>query len=151
MIPFLILLHLLGLAFGLGGMVCQLLLLGRFHHSPDPQERIGSERMAAAAIMAVQAPGVYLSILTGIALTWAFQWRMLSQGWLQFKLLFVFWILLATRLMARNAENIRLLREQCGDEDTERLKSLKLNHRMIGYVTVLTFLFVITLSLWKPF
>ena len=150
MIRLLILLHLVGLTLGMGGMLCQLVLLARYHDSPDAKERFGSERMAGTVIALIQTPGVYLSVLTGIGLLWAFHWGMLSHGWLQFKLLFVFWILLATRLMSRNAANIRLLRGQCDDQDDERLKSLKNNHQMIGYVTALTFLFVIIFSLWKP-
>jgi len=43
------------------------------------------------------------------------------------------------------------LREQDGREESPRLTSLKANHTMIGSVTLLSFLFVIIFSLWKPF
>jgi uncharacterized membrane protein len=135
----------------MGGLVCQIWLLARYHNSTDAGERAGSEVMARSLISFLQAPGVYLSILTGFGLLWSFHWQMLSQGWLQFKLLFVFWLWLATRLMGRNASNLLTLRSQCGETDSERLRSLKGNHRMIGYVTILTFILVMIFSLWKPF
>lgn len=144
-------LHLAGLALGMGGLLAQLILLGKFQGSSDIHDRVASERMAASVISLVQKPGVYLSLITGLALVWMMDWAPIRLGWLQFKLLFVFWIVLATTLMSRNAKSIHALREQCGNEDSQRLHSLKDNHRMIGYVTVLTFFFVIIFSLWKPF
>ncbi len=146
-----LLFHLLGMSLALGGLLCQLVLLAKFQNSKEIAERAGSERMASTVISLVQAPGVYAALITGIGLLWMAGWTPLSQGWMQFKLLFFFWIFLATRLMVRNAKNILTLRGQCGEADSDRLRSLKDNHRMIGYVTVLTFLFVISFSLWKPF
>ena len=145
------LLHLVGLALSMGGLVCQLILLARYKDSPDSSERSGSEKAADTVISYIQAPGVYLAIASGLGMTWAQNWQPLSQGWLQFKLLFVFWIWLATRLMGRNASNFRILRQQSACEDPERLRALKDNHRMIGYVTICTFFFVIIFSLWRPF
>jgi uncharacterized membrane protein len=150
-IRFLILLHLIGLVLGMGGLVCQVWLLARYHDSTRAGERAGSESGARSIIFIVQTPGIYLSILSGLGLLWSFHWQMLSQGWLQFKLLFVFWLWLATLLMGRNADKFLTLRDQCGENDSERLRSLKGNHRMIGYVTIFTFIFVMLFSLYKPF
>jgi uncharacterized membrane protein len=147
----LLMLHLIGLSLALGGVVCQIALLARHQNSGDIVDRTGSERMAGTVITLILTPGVYLALVTGIGLLWKADWEPLSEGWLQFKLLFFFWIFLATRLMRRNARNIHALREQCGGADSDRLRSLKDNHQMIGYVTVLSFLFVIAFSLWKPF
>ena len=150
MFRFFLLLHLVGLALGLGGLLCQLILLAKFRRANDITERAGSERMAGSVISLVQAPGVYLLLVSGAGLSWLARWAPLHQGWLHFKLLFFFWIFLATRLMVRNAKNIHILRQQCGEEDSQRLLSLKDNHSVIGYVTMLSFLFVLIFSLWKP-
>jgi len=147
----LLMLHLVGVSLALGGLVCQLALLARYQKSGDLVDRTGSERMASRVISLILTPGVYLALATGVGLLWKADWEPLSEGWLQFKLLFFFWIFLAMRLMTRNAKNIHTLREQCGGADSDRLRSLKHNHQRIGYVTVLSFLFVIAFSLWKPF
>lgn len=144
-------LHLIGLVLGLGGLSCQLVLLARYRKSQNLQERIGAERCAGSILTLIQKPGIYLSIVTGAGLVWLVDPDLLDQGWLQFKLLFVFWIALATHLMSRNVTNISTLRDQCGSQDSDRLNSLKANHGMIGFVTLLSFLFVIIFSLWKPF
>jgi uncharacterized membrane protein len=147
----LLLLHLVGLALGMGALVCQLVLLERHKSARDPAARIGSEEMARAVITFVLAPGVYLALASGVGLAALQRWEPFTQGWFHFKLLFVFWIVLATRLLGRNAAQIQSLREQCGHAESERLRSLKGNHARIGYVTVLGFVFVIGFSLWKPF
>jgi len=146
----LLLIHLIGLSLGLGGLFAQVLLLSRHKRDEEVRARLGSELSTATLISRVQKPGVYVSILSGVGLAWVDRWQPLDQGWFHFKLLFVFWILLASNLMARNAENILTLRAQCGEHDSERLVSLKDNHRMIGYVTLLSFVFVCIFSLWKP-
>src|SRR6266536_1827497 len=143
MFRFLLLLHHVGLALGLGGLLCQLILLARFRRASDITDRAGSERMAGSVISLIQAPGVYLLLASGAGLSWLTGWAPLHQGWLHFNLLFFSWIFLATRLMARNAKNIHTLRQQCGAEDSQRLRSLKDNHSVIGYVTVLSFLLVL--------
>jgi uncharacterized membrane protein len=144
-------LHLVGLALGLGGLLCQLVLLARYRKSQDLRERVGAERCAGSVLTLIQKPGVYLSIVTGAGLVWLVDPDLLDQGWLQIKLLFVFWIALATHLMSRNVVQISTLRDQCGGQDSDRLDSLKANHSVIGSVTLLSFLFVIIFSLWKPF
>ena len=144
-------LHLVGLALGLGGLLAHLLLLAGYRMPQDLVARAGAERCASSILTLVQRPGIYLAIATGAGLVWLADPDLLHQVWLQFKLLFVFWIALATRLMARNVVQISILREQSGGADSPRLTSLKANHTMIGSVTVLSFLFVIIFSLWKPF
>ena len=143
--------HLLGMALVLGGLVSHLIMLAKFQASSDSRKKIGSERMSEAVINLVQKPGLYLSVLTGIGLAWTSNWLPFYFGSFQFKLLFVFWIGLATTLMSRSVQKMHALRRECGEEDSERLKSLKDNHQVIGYVTMVTLVFVIILSLWKPF
>lgn len=135
----------------LGALLSHLILLAKFQRCSDSRAKIGSERMSDAVINLVQKPGLYLSIVSGIGLAWASNWLPFSFGSFHFKLLFVFWIALATTLMSRSVKNMHALRTECGEEDTARLKSLKDNHQVIGYVTMVTFVFVIILSLWKPF
>jgi hypothetical protein len=142
--------HELGLALSFGALICQLVLLGRFKAAPATAERVGSERSAAAIITRVQTPGVWLAVSSGVALAWVEEWAPLGQGWFHFKLLFVFWVVLATRLMMRNAAAFLSLRAECGETDSDRLRALKDNHAMIGYVTALSFLFVAIFSIWKP-
>jgi uncharacterized membrane protein len=144
-------LHLIGLALGMGGLLCQLVLLARYRKSEDLRERVGAERCAGSILTLIQKPGIYLSIVTGAGLVWLVDPDLLDRGWLQFKLLFVFWIALASHLMSRNVIHISTLRDQCGSQDSDRLNSLKANHSVIGSVTLLSFLFVIIFSLWKPF
>ena len=151
LIRFILMLHLVGLALGLGGLLCHLVLLAGYRMPEDLASRVGAERCAGSILTLIQKPGIYLAIATGAGLVWLADPDLLHQGWLQFKLLFVFWIALATRLMSRNVVNISTLREQSGGEDSSRLSSLKANHTMIGSVTLLSFLFVIIFSLWKPF
>jgi hypothetical protein len=146
----LVTLHLVGLGLGLGALVSQLVVLATFKTAPSASARIGSETAAQAIVGRVQEPGIWLALSSGLALAWIAAWTPFAQGWFHFKLLFVFWLVMATRLMRRNAANILLLRGQCGDDDSERLRSLKDNHGMIGLVTVLSFLFVIIFSVWKP-
>ena len=135
----------------MGGLLCHLILLIGFRMPQDLPARIGAERCAAAILTLIQKPGIYLSIATGAGLVWLVDPDYLHQGWLQFKLLFVFWIGLATHLMSRNVVHISTLRDQSGGEDSNRLNSLKANHTLVGCVTLLSFLFVIIFSLWKPF
>ena len=151
MIQVLLVLHLLGMAILLGGLLSHLILLARFQQSADSRKKIGSERMSDAVINLVQKPGLYLSIVSGIGLAWASNWIPFYFGSFHFKLLFVFWIGLATTLMSRSVKKMHALRTECGGSDSERLKSLKDNHQVIGYVTMVTFVFVIILSLWKAF
>lgn len=151
MIRALVLLHLLGMALALGGLVCQLVLLERYKRAAAAGDRVGSEHMARTVIALVQTPGVWLAIASGILLLWRGSWAPLPQGWFHFKLLFTFWVALATRLLRRNGGEMHKLRDQCGDEDSSRLRSLKDNHAMIGYVTLLVFVFILIFSLWKPF
>ena len=150
MAPFLLLVHLVGIALGLGALVCQLLVLGRFKTAAAAVERIGSEHAAAAIIGRVQIPGVVLAAASGLALAWLDRWSPFSEGWFHFKLLFALWVVLATRLMRRNAAAFLALRAECGENDSARLRALKDNHAMIGYVTALSFLFAAVFSLWKP-
>ena len=143
--------HLLGMALVLGGLLSHLILLAKFQQSSDPRKKIGSERKSDAVINLVQKPGLYLSIVSGIGLAWSSNWLPFYFGSFQFKLLFVFWLGLATTLMSRSVKKMHALRRECGESDSERLKSLKDNHQVIGYVTILSFLFVIILSFWEPF
>ena len=144
------LVHLLGFALALGGLVGHLVVLERYKRAAGARERIGSETMGRALVRWVQGPGVALAIASGIGLAWLAGWEPLEHGYLHFKLLFVFWVALATRLMGRNASNFAVLRAECGDDDSDRLRALKDNHAMIGYVTVLSFVFILVFSLWKP-
>ena len=138
------------MALGLGALVCQILVLGRFKHAPAAAERLGSEHAAAVIVGRVQTPGVWFAVATGVGLAWLGEWEVFSQGWFHFKLLFVFWVVLATRLMRRNVTGLIALRAECGESDSARLRALKDNHAMIGYVTALSFLFVAVFSIWKP-
>jgi len=147
----LILAHLAGTSLALGALVSQLVLLERHKSASDALERAGSERMAATVIVWVQAPGVYLTLASGLALLWRLRWEPLAQGSFQFKLLFVVWTVLATHLMRRTTDQLRTLREQCGSDDSDRLRALKDNHGMIGIVTAVIFLFILALSIWRPF
>jgi hypothetical protein len=151
MVRFILMLHLVGLALGLGGLLAHLIVLAGYRIPRDLAARAAAERCAGSILTLVQKPGIYLAIATGAGLVWLADPDLLHQGWLQFKLLFVFWIALATRLMSRNVNQISTLREQDGGDDSPRLTSLKANHTMIGSVTLLSFLFVIIFSLWKPF
>jgi hypothetical protein len=135
---------------GFGALLCQLVVLGRSKTLEAATARIGYEQAAASIITRVQAPGVWLAVASGAGLAWVERWAPFSQGWFHFKLLFVFWVVLATRLMGRNAAGMLSLRAECGDEDSVRLGALKDNHAMIGYVTALSFLFVTIFSIWKP-
>jgi uncharacterized membrane protein len=148
MIETLLLLHLTGFGLALGGMTAQLVLLGRFEDNDDGG---ASERMAGAIIRLVQVPGLYLALASGVALLATSGWELLERGWLQFKLLFVFWIWLASRLMARSTRQNEVLRRQGASGDAGRLAAVKGNHRMIGYVTGCVFIIVVVFSLWKPF
>jgi len=69
MFRFLLLLHLVGLALGLGGLLCQLILLAKFRRANDITERAGSERMAGSVISLIQAPGVYLLLVSEAGLS----------------------------------------------------------------------------------
>jgi hypothetical protein len=149
MIRILLLLHLAGFALALGGMVAQLALIAR-HRRATGRLEPAPEKAARIILSGVQMPGVYFAIATGVALTGLSGWDLLSRGWLQFKLLFVFWIWLATRLMTRNVTQMDVLRAQSELSDP-RLQSLADNHRMIGYVTAVVFVFVMTFSIWQPF
>lgn len=146
----LVLAHLVGFALAFGGLVGHLIILERYKRSADARERVGSETTARALVGCVQWPGVALAVASGLGLTWRADWEPLEHGYLHFKLLFVFWVVLATRLMGRNAANFAVLRGQCGDADSDRLRALKDNHAMIGYVTVLSFVFILVFSIWKP-
>ena len=147
----LLMFHLLGWSIALGALLCQLVMLAKYQNSKEIMERAGSERMSSTIMTLIQTPGVCLTLISGLGLLWKADWAPLSQAWMQFKLLFFFWIFLALRLMARNAKNMHALRQQCCGEDSERLRSLKDNQRMIGYSSLLGFLFAIAFSLWKPF
>ena len=150
MIHLLKLLHIAGAVLALGGLLCQLIELKCYGNAADPRLKLRSERLAAAIISWAQIPGVYLTIVTGVALAWRLDWVPFSGVWLQFKLLIVFWIWLATGLLRRNTRNLLALRDQSGDEDARRLIALKGNHRMISYVTLCALVFVILFSMWKP-
>lgn len=146
----LLLAHLVGFALALGGLVGNLLVVERCKRAADARERVGSETTARALLGWVQWPGVALALASGLGLAWRADWEPLEHGYLHFKLLFVFWVVLATRLMGRNVANFAILRGQCGDADSDRLCALKDNHAMIGYVTVLSFVFILVFSIWKP-
>ncbi len=153
MIHLLVLMHLLALSLGLGGLICHLLVLSRYGRSGPPPERAVpiAEELARYLLTGAQRFGVYGSLVTGTALAWWLDWEPLNQGWMHFKLLFVFWIVIATRLLQTNTRNLKSLREQGATREPKKLDSLKDNHRIIGYVTVFAFLIVMAFSLWKPF
>ncbi len=151
MIGFLRLVHILGSVLVLGGLAGQLIELGCYRDAADPRIRLRSEQLASTIISWAQAPGVYLTIATGVILAWRLHWTVFSAVWFQFKLLIVFWIWLATGLMRRNTRNLLMLRDQSGGADAQRLIALKGNHRMISYVTLCGLIFVILFSIWKPF
>ena len=150
MIGLLKLLHIAGAVLASGGLLFQLIELGSYERAADLRMKLRSERLAAAIVSWAQTPGVYLAVVTGVALAWQLHWVPLSGAWLQFKLLIVFWIWLATGLMRRNTRNLLTLRGQSGDDDAPRLIALKGNHRMISYVTLCALVFVILYSIWKP-
>jgi hypothetical protein len=147
MIETLLLLHLTGFGLALGGMTAQLVLFGRFHKD----EGVVPERLAAAVIRIVQVPGFYLAVASGIALVAVSGWELLERGWLQFKLLFVVWIWLASRLMLRSTRQIEVLRRQCGSGQDGRIGAVKGNHLMTVCITGCVFVFILVFSIWKPF
>ena len=148
----LVLIHLLALSLGLGGLIYHLLVLSRHRRAGSPPEQaVPIEEELARYLLKAQTFGVYGSLVTGAALSWWLDWEPLDQGWMHFKLLFVFWIVIATRLLQTNTRNLKSLRKQGSTREPKKLASLKDNHRMIGYVTVFAFLIVMAFSLWKPF
>ncbi len=151
MIGFFRLVHILGSVLVLGGLVGQLVELEYYRDAVDPLIRLRSERRAFTIISWIQTPGVYVTIITGVALAWRLHWAPFSAVWLQYKLLIVFWIWLATGLMRRNTMSLLVLRDQSEGKDAQRLIALKGNHRMISYVTLCGLIFVILVSIWKSF
>jgi hypothetical protein len=139
MIETLLLLHLTGFALALGGVTAQLVLLAGCRKD----DVAASARMAGAVIRLVQVPGFYLAVASGLGLVGLSGWELLERGWLQFKLLFVVWVWLASRLMLRNTRQIEVLRSQGESGDEGRIGAVRANHRMTIYITGCVFLFIL--------
>ena len=146
LLPFLLLLHLVGLAVFLGGAFAQ----QRFMRMSAKAGlavavRDEYERLSAAIVTKIEVPGLFAQILTGVGII-VLQPYLLQQHWLHAKLAAVVLLLVLSHLEMFNARRLVRAREARGDAAADEIAARKKRHALMGAVGTVLVIAVLVLA-----
>jgi uncharacterized membrane protein len=134
LLPFLLLLHLLGLAAFLGGAYAQQRFMRMSARAATPVGlRDEYERLSAAILTKIEVPALFAQIATGAAVI-VVQPYLLRQHWLHAKLTAVFLLLVLSHLEMFNARRLVKARAARGDAAAQEIAARKRRHAQMGAV-----------------
>jgi putative membrane protein len=133
-LPFLLLLHLLGLAAFVGGAYGQQRFMRMSARPGTPAGlRDEYERLSAAILTKIEVPALFAQIATGVAVI-VVQPYLLRQPWLHAKLTAVFLLLVLSHFEMFNARRLVKARAARGDAAADEIATRKRRHARMGAV-----------------
>jgi uncharacterized membrane protein len=134
LLPFLLLLHLVGLAAFLGGAFAQHRFMSlSAREGMPPALRDEYERLSAAIVTKIEVPALFAQIATGVALI-VLQPYVLYQHWLHAKLTVVVFLLVLSHLEMFNARRLVKARAARGEAAAVEIAARKKRHALMGAV-----------------
>jgi uncharacterized membrane protein len=134
LLPFLLLLHLVGLAAFLGGAFAQQQFMRMSARAGlATVVRDEYERLSAAIVTKVEVPGMFAQILTGLGII-VLQPYLLQQHWLHAKLTAVVLLLVLSHLEMFNARRLVRARSSRGDAAADEIAARKKRHALMGAI-----------------
>jgi uncharacterized membrane protein len=134
LLPFLLLLHLVGLAAFLGGAFAQQQFMRMSARAGlATAVRDEYERLSAAIVTKVEVPGMFAQILTGLGIV-VLQPYLLQQHWLHAKLTAVVLLLVLSHFEMFNARRLVRARAARGDAAADEIAARKKRHAVMGAI-----------------
>jgi uncharacterized membrane protein len=146
LLPFLLLLHLVGLAAYLGGAFAQ----QRFMRMSSAAGlavavRDEYERLSAAIVTKIEVPGLFAQVVTGVGIV-VLQPYLLKQHWLHAKLTAVVVLLVLSHLEMFNARRLVRARAARGDAAADEIAARKKRHAVMGAIATVLVVAVLVLA-----
>jgi uncharacterized membrane protein len=133
-LPFLLLIHLVGLAAFLGGAFAQQRFMQMSGRSGTPPVlRDEYERLSAAIVTQIEVPALFAQVATGVAIV-VLEPDVLRQHWLHAKLTAVVLLLVLSHLEMFNARRLVRARAARGDAAALEIAARKKRHARMGAV-----------------
>ena len=145
-LPFLLLLHLVGLAVFLGGAFAQqrfMKMSGRAGLTTAVRDEY--ERLSAAIVTKVEVPGLFAQVFTGLGII-LLQPYLLHQHWLHAKLTAVVLLLVLSHLEMFNARRLVRARAERGDAAADEIAGRKKRHALMGAIGTVLVVAVLVLA-----
>ena len=145
-LPFLLLLHLVGLAAFLGGAFAQQQFMRMSVRAGlATAVRDEYERLSAAIATKVEVPGLFAQVFTGLGIV-LLQPYLLQQHWLHAKLTAVVLLLVTSHLEMFNARRLVRARAARGDAAADEIAGRKKRHALLGAIEMVLVLAVMVLA-----
>lgn len=134
LLPFLLLLHIVGIAAFLGGAFAQQQFMRMSARGGVPAAlRDEYERLSAAIVTTIEVPALFAQIATGVAVI-VLEPYLLLQHWLHAKLTAVLLLLVLSHLEMFNARRLVRARATRGDAAADEIAVRKRRHAHMGMV-----------------
>jgi uncharacterized membrane protein len=145
-LPFLLLLHLIGLVVFIGGAFAQQQFMKRSAKTGlATAVRDEYERLSAAIVTKIEVPGLFAQVFTGVGII-LLQPYLLQQHWLHAKLTAVVLLLVLSHLEMFNARRLVRARAERGDAAADEIASRKKRHALLGAVVTVLVVAVLVLA-----
>ena len=145
-LPFLLLLHLVGLVVFVGGAFAQQRFMKMSAKAGlSPAVRDEYERLSAAIVTKVEVPGMFAQVFTGVGII-VLQPYLLQQHWLHAKLTAVVLLLVLSHLEMFNARRLVRARASRGDAAADEIAARKKRHALLGGVGTVLVVAVLVLA-----
>jgi uncharacterized membrane protein len=146
LLPFLLLLHLVGLAAFLGGAFAQQQFMRMSARAGlATAVRDEYERLSAAIVTKVEVPGMFAQILTGLGIV-VLQPYLLQQHWLHAKLTAVVLLLVLSHFEMFNARRLVRARAARGDAAADEIAARKKRHAVMGAIGTVLVVAILVLA-----
>jgi uncharacterized membrane protein len=145
-LPFLLLLHLVGLAVFLGGTFAQQRFMKMSAKAGlTTAVRDEYERLSAAIVTKLEVPGLFAQVFTGVGII-VLQPYLLQQHWLHAKLTAVVLLLVLSHLEMFNARRLVRARAERGDAAADEIANRKKRHARMGAIGTVLVVAVLVLA-----
>jgi uncharacterized membrane protein len=146
LLPFLLLLHLVGLAAYVGGGFAQQRFM-RMSSKAGLASAVRDEyeRLSAAIVTKIEVPGLFAQVVTGVGII-VLQPYLLKQHWLHAKLTAVVVLLVLSHLEMFNARRLVRARAARGDAAADEIAARKKRHAVMGGIGTVLVVAVLVLA-----
>jgi len=145
-LPFLLLLHLVGLAAFLGGAFAQQQFMKMSAKAGlAAAVRDEYERLSAAIVTKIEVPAMFVQVFTGLGFI-VLQPYLLQQHWLHAKLTAVVLLLVLSHFEMFNARRLVRARAARGDAAADEIAARKKRHALMGMVGTVLVVAVMVLA-----
>ncbi|HEY3819295.1 MAG TPA: DUF2269 family protein [Polyangiaceae bacterium] len=146
LLPFLLLLHLVGLAAFVGAAFAQQRFMSLSAKAGLATAlRDEYERLAASILTKVEVPALFAQVFTGVVVI-VLQPYLLQQHWLHAKLTAVVLLLVVSHLEMFNARRLVRARAARGDAAADEIAARKKRHALLGAVSTVLIVAVLVLA-----